>query len=251
MALFGDVTIQQGSCRLVSGEHIRLEGHCIEVIIQHLSAHDVLNVQRKLIVESGTFPSSIGSLPVDLHLLVSADAAVVKRLQTLRGMGPHVPILVISMSIRSVGEQLPEDTILMSGADAVCCWPEDAAVLPARIKALLRRRSGLFAIDAKRLQLLHGERRLLVANEAFQLSPLEYALVSLLDQNRNQWVPASELWQALALSSQAYDSSLLRMHLFRLRKKLGPWRELLRSARGRGVMLSDPWHAPSATSVHR
>jgi hypothetical protein len=73
-----------------------------------------------------------------------------------------------------------------------------------------------------------------------QLSSPEYLLLQRLDEQRNNWVPSSELWSALGHEvTRPHDSSLLRMHALRVRRKLGPWRFVLRTERGKGTMLSD------------
>jgi|GEM_PF-439135 DNA-binding response OmpR family regulator len=172
----------------------------------------------------------------DAWLIVRVTQPFAERVRTLRAEQGAVPILVLSS-----GDDRTETAALRSGADAFCRWPQESAVLGIRLHALIRRASGSFRIATRCLiELLPQTRQLRVDECLVQLSPPEYALLRVLDSARNEWVHNNELWAIVGpRRPPSYDSSLLRMHVLRVRRKLGAWSFVLRTERGKGTMLTD------------
>jgi DNA-binding response OmpR family regulator len=172
----------------------------------------------------------------DAWLIDGPIPVVVDRVRTIRESAGAIPILALSNDAPNA-----EALALAAGADAFCRWPEDADVLAHRVHALLRRASGVLNLAGSRhVELLHGTSQLRAGDQLIQLSSPEYVLLARLDKSRNAWVSSAELWELFVPEgARRHDSSLLRMHLLRLRRKLGPWSWVLRTERGRGTMLTD------------
>lgn len=172
----------------------------------------------------------------DAWLIDGSIPVVVDRVRTIRESAGAVPILALSKDSPHA-----EALALEAGADAFCRWPEDAEVLPHRVHALLRRASGVLSLSgARHVELLHGTSQLRAGDQLISLSSPEYVLLARLDKSRNAWVPSAELWGLFVPEgARRHDSSLLRMHLLRLRRKLGNWSWVLRTERGKGTMLTD------------
>jgi DNA-binding response OmpR family regulator len=172
----------------------------------------------------------------DAWLVDRAIPLVVERVRSIRATEGAVPILALSN-----GAPHAEALALEAGADAFCRWPEDADLLASRVHALLRRASGTFSISiARSIEVLHASRQLRLGDHVIQLSPPEYLLMARLDKVRNSWVPSQDLWALFSPNNiRPHDSSLLRMHVLRVRRKLGNWRWVLRTERGKGTMLTD------------
>jgi len=231
-------------CALTSGLRLHVEGDGdLSSLLEAIHAGGLLPVQWERVGDPRRLNAQLVRearwAPPDAWLLARTGVAIGQRLQALRAAYGALPIVVLSTS-----PQDKEVAALAAGADAFCRWPEDAPVLPNRVHALLRRASGTFRVEPRStILLVRHARQLHLADCVVSLSLPEYELLRVLDDARNQWVSNKALWHALgADNAQRYDSSALRMHVLRIRRKLGPWRWVLRTERGNGAMLTDQYH---------
>jgi DNA-binding response OmpR family regulator len=74
-------------------------------------------------------------------------------------------------------------------------------------------------------------------SEAVVLTRAEFSIVEYLAHQREKWVPHEELAARVLNANLTYDSALVRVHLLKIRRKLGPLAELLVTQRGRGTRL--------------
>lgn len=151
-----------------------------------------------------------------------------------------------------------------SGYDAVRCLdagaedflhkPCDFGELAARVRAALRRQgrrsheevvAGPLQIDRLRREVRYGER-------VIQLGPIECRLLEELVSRAGHVVPSDELlrrvWQ-----SDSRDTELLRVTIYRLRRKLGgncQHDSLIRSIPGVGFMFDPHVDGPAAKGRH-
>jgi DNA-binding response OmpR family regulator len=230
-----------GVSSLASGLRVCVEGEDVAHVMLVLRRSSLLAVQwdregAAELLRAQLLREARWSKP-DVWLLAGECDAVVERVRALRAAEGGVPILVLSKEV----EHSLEVRALEAGADSCCRWPDDADALPSRIRALLRRASGTFRIALRKTIELHCDgKRLFLGDELVRLSTSEYQLLHRLDQTRNEWVQNDDLWAVVAPGGvHAHDSSLLRTHFLRLRKKLGGWGWIIRTERGRGTMLSD------------
>jgi len=172
----------------------------------------------------------------DAWLVDGAIQVVVDRVRSIRAAEGAVPIVALSKETPRA-----EALALAAGADAFCRWPEEADVLANRVHALLRRASGVLSLSgARNVEILHATHQLRAGDQLIHLSYPEYLLLARLDKSRNSWVPSAELWALFSPdAARRHDSSLLRMHVLRLRRKLGYWSWVLCTERGKGTMLTD------------
>jgi DNA-binding response OmpR family regulator len=167
-------------------------------------------------------------------VIVLEEGGELTTIQPARESYGPVPVL-------AVGEEgrIAELRALAAGADTFCALPLDADLFGARVRALLRRESGAFH-SARRIGIVltPDTRTLCVDNLLVELSPTEYQIARCLYDSLDRWVSVAKLWSAIGRDDPFYDSSLLRTHTMAIRNKLGSLRWILRSERGKGMMLS-------------
>ena len=126
---------------------------------------------------------------------------------------------------------------LDAGADDYMTKPFHMPELTARIRALLRRKSGLsnplfvkgeFSFDTRT-----GNAR--VDDIPVELTAQEIAVLSYLIHNPGRVISRTELSEHIYSYDDDRDSNTIAVFIARLRKKLGA--ELIRTERGRGYMI--------------
>jgi DNA-binding response OmpR family regulator len=234
-----DRSTEFGVAALASGLTVFLEGDDLASIMPAIRQGNLLVVQWERVGQAAQVGERLArearSCSPDVWVLaMQAQAALVRTAAIRHGGGP-IPILVASR-----GNAREEAQVLRAGADSYCRLPDEACNLAVRIHALLRRASGTFRVAARsRVELLHDDQLLQVDDRQLRLSSVEFSVVRRLDASRNRFVAPADLWALIAPSGHQYDSSLLRTRLLRIRKKLGTARWVLRTERGKGIMLTD------------
>lgn len=160
---------------------------------------------------------------VFLSLHVSSETVFPWVSQVRRSIG-RAPIAVVVANASA--EQVV--ALLDAGADDVLASPATESLLRARAHALLRCTSGMYPASAAAAQLpqaspdisLKGQ-DLRVHGLTIQLTATEAALVATLLEQRRQWRTAAELLERTFDSPASGDTSLVRVHIFNIRRKLG------------------------------
>jgi two-component system OmpR family response regulator len=160
--------------------------------------------------------------------------------QTLRGEGNRVPVLILS----ALGEVDDRVRGLKSGSDDYLTKPFALSELLARIEALTRRSApeeletryvvGDLALD----RLSHKVTR---AGEAISLQPREFRLLEYLMKHRGQVVTRTMLLENVWDYHFDPQTNVIDVHVSRLRSKIdkGFDKALLHTVRGAGYMIRD------------
>jgi two-component system, OmpR family, response regulator len=128
---------------------------------------------------------------------------------------------------------------LDTGADDYLVKPFDLAELLARVRALIRRSAG-----QPRPQIVLGDvvidprsRTVMSEGKPVTLTAREYAILEYLALHRGEVVSRTALYEHLFDENEDTLSNLLDVHVFNLRKKLGP--DLILTRRGQGFLVED------------
>ncbi len=167
---------------------------------------------------------------LDLGLPRMSGMDVLKR---ARDRGQNLPILILTAR-DATGDKVSG---LDAGADDYLVKPIDLDELSARIRALTRRSAGRAAP-----LLVHGDltldpaaHRVMLAEQAVELSSREFSLLQMLLENAGRVLTRSQLEQSLYGWRDEPDSNALEVHIHHLRKKLGS--DLIRTLRGVGYTI--------------
>ncbi|NQZ04329.1 response regulator transcription factor [Idiomarina sp.] len=155
-------------------------------------------------------------------------------LQSIRKKGVDIPILVLTARDQT------SDVIhlLDAGADDFMTKPFDVNVLAARLRALLRRRSGYASakIECGPVAIDTSSREAFVNGREITLSRKEYELLQLFVMQPMKVHPRDKIEALLSSDTHVVESNALEVHVHNLRKKLGQ-RELIETIRGVGYRL--------------
>jgi DNA-binding response OmpR family regulator len=177
----------------------------------------------------------LGADPYDLMIL---DIGLPKRsgievLRSLRKRGDPLPVLMLT------ARDTVEDKVagLDSGADDYLVKPFDLDELAARIRALLRRRSGRSepVIRHKDIVLDPASHVVTRAGQPVEIAPRVFAVLLQLLEHRGRVLSRAQLEQNLYSWKDEVDSNAVEVHIHHLRKKLGA--ELIRTLRGVGYVI--------------
>jgi two-component system, OmpR family, response regulator len=154
-------------------------------------------------------------------------------LKALRARGSTLPVLIITardaVSDRVAG--------LDAGADDYLTKPFDLDELAARIRALLRRRSGRSAprIEHRGVVLEPDTRRVTRDGAEVALSPREFALLQLLLERPGIILSRAQIEERLYGWGEEVESNAVEVHIHGLRRKLGA--EFILTVRGVGYRV--------------
>lgn len=167
---------------------------------------------------------------LDLGLPELDGLTVLKR---WRANGQQMPVLVLTA--RGSWPERVEG--INAGADDYLAKPFQMEELLARVRALIRRSSGLGTPTIEVGDLLLDTRlmRVYKNGDHVSLTPLEYRLVAYLIHHKDRIVPAVELLEHLYGDDDARDSNALEAILSRLRRKLGS--KVIQTRRGFGYFI--------------
>ncbi len=154
-------------------------------------------------------------------------------LQGLRQRGVALPVLIITardaVSDRVAG--------LDAGADDYLVKPFELDELAARIRALLRRRSGRSAPRIEHLDLVldPAAHRVTRAGAEVALSPREFALLQLLLERPGIILSRAQIEERLYGFGEEVESNAVEVHVHGLRRKLGA--QFILTVRGVGYRV--------------
>jgi DNA-binding response OmpR family regulator len=161
------------------------------------------------------------------------DGDGVDWLRALRARDCRTPVLILS------ARDALDDRVggLDTGADDYLVKPFEPEELLARIRVLLRRKSGRAQprLSAGALSFAPEERQFYLDEAPINLTPKEHQLLAVLLQAAGQPVSRERLSQQLYGLDQPVDSNTLEVHIHALRRLLG--KERIETVRGFGYRL--------------
>jgi two-component system response regulator QseB len=157
-------------------------------------------------------------------------------LKTLRERGETLPVLIITAR-DAVSDRVGG---LDAGADDYLIKPFDLDELAARIRALLRRKSGRPAplLEYQGVVLDPAAHRVTRNGSDVSLSPREFALLQLLMERPGTILSRTQLEERLYGWGEEVESNAVEVHIHGLRRKLGA--QLILTVRGVGYRLRPP-----------
>jgi two-component system, OmpR family, response regulator len=126
---------------------------------------------------------------------------------------------------------------LDSGADDYLVKPFDRAELFARLRALIRRgaQQPRSVLEIGEVRIDTAARTVARAGQPVALTAREYAVLEFLALHRSEVVTRTALYEHLFDENEMTLSNILDVHIFNLRKKLGP--EFITTRRGHGYCI--------------
>ena len=170
--------------------------------------------------------------------LVLLDLGLPKRdglevLRALRGLGHHVPVLILTAR-DAVADRIKG---LDAGADDYLVKPFDLDELAARMRALLRRQAGRSSslIQHGPITLDPTTHEVTLAGAPVALSAREFALLEALLARPGAVLSKAQLEEKMYGWGEEIGSNTVEVYVHALRKKLGA--ESIRNVRGLGYTL--------------
>ena len=162
-------------------------------------------------------------------------------LEQRRSEGDRTPVLVLTA----------RDTIndrvagLDSGADDYVVKPVAISELAARLRALVRRASGLARseVSVGPLTIDPSSRAVTWHGQPVELAPREYDILLSLALKAGRVLTREQLVSALYEWDESIESNAIEVHVHHLRRKFSP--ELIRTVRGVGYMMMSDGGAPA------
>lgn len=156
-------------------------------------------------------------------------------LRTIRQSGNAIPVLIMSAR-DAVTDRIAG---LEAGADDYVLKPFDLDELVARVRTVIRRRSGQASpsLRAGKLTLDPIKKTVDFAGDAIELSAKEFAVLEALMQRPGAVLSREQLEESVYGWDQEISSNAIEVHLHRLRKKLGA--DVIKNVRGVGYRVSE------------
>jgi len=200
-------------------EGLRQEGHTVDWVRD--------GTQAELAAANGVYDLML----LDLGLPRRDGLSV---LRTLRAKGSDVPVLIITAR-DAVADRVAG---LDAGADDYLVKPFDLDELAARVRAVLRRRSGRASsvLRVGELEMDTAAHQVRWKGRDVALSAREYALLETLADRPGAFLSRAQLEERLYGWDEEIGSNAIEVHIHALRRKLDP--ALIRNVRGLGYSLA-------------
>jgi two-component system, OmpR family, response regulator QseB len=155
-------------------------------------------------------------------------------LKSWRARAVGVPVVIVTAR-DAVADRIAG---LDAGADDYLVKPFDLDELSARVRAVLRRRSGRSdaVIKVRGLEIDTAAKRVRWKGQDVALSAREYALLEALADRPGAYLTRAQLEERLYGWDEEIASNAVEVHIHALRRKLDP--ELIRNVRGLGYTLA-------------
>jgi two-component system, OmpR family, response regulator len=167
----------------------------------------------------------------------------IELVRDLRSLGSVLPVLLLTARER-VDDKVAG---LDAGADDYLTKPFDFTELTARLRALLRRSSGVPApvLSAGPLELDPATREVRRDGEPVQLTPKEFALLEYLLRHPGKPLSRANLMEHVWGIRFDPGTNVVDVFINALRNKLDPDREIIQTVRGVGYRVQAPTQGAS------
>jgi two-component system KDP operon response regulator KdpE len=155
--------------------------------------------------------------------LVDLGLPGISGVDVIRGIRGWSELPIIVLSVRETEQDKVE--ALDAGADDYVTKPFGMGELLARVRAALRRRTSEPeepVVQTAHFRIDLNDHRAVAAGEEVHLTPIEWALVSLLLRHPGRLVTQRHLLQEVWGPSYERETNYLRVHLANVRRKLEP-----------------------------
>lgn len=192
--------------------------------------YEVVWVKDALAAERALLADRSDLMLLDLGLPHGDGLQVLAR---LRARGGDLPVLILTAR-DTVGDRVQG---LDAGADDYLVKPFDLDELHARVRALLRRRSGRVSpvLRYGEIALDPAGHTVALRGAPVELTPREFLLLKVLLENVGRVLPRTRLERELYGDGSDVDSNAVEVHVHHLRKKVG--NEVIRTLRGIGYTI--------------
>ncbi|GHU33441.1 DNA-binding response regulator [Betaproteobacteria bacterium] len=184
------------------------------------------------------------ALSSEVHELILLDLGLPRKsglelLAAWRRKGMSLPVLVITAR-DSVADRVKG---LDVGADDYLVKPFDLDELSARVRALMRRKSGRATpvIEVGTLSLDPASHAVTQGGNPVTLSKREFSLLHALMKQPGAPLSRAQIEESLYGWNEEIESNAVEVHIHSLRRKLGA--EWIRNVRGVGYMVPNPEQA--------
>ncbi|MBE9515771.1 MAG: response regulator [Proteobacteria bacterium] len=152
----------------------------------------------------------------------------------IRSRGNDTPVLMLTAR-----DTIPDRVAgLDHGADDYMIKPFDLDELHARVRAIVRRRTGRSSpvLTHEDIELDPGAHSVKKAGQLVELSPKGFAILQTLLESKGRVMSRTRLEESLYSWKDEIESNAVEVHIHHLRKKLGS--KLIRTIRGVGYSIS-------------
>lgn len=189
--------------------------------------------------------------PYDVALLAVADAGLqaMPALREIRRRGLRLPVLILAARL----DRQTEQEALHAGADDVLARPVPAALLVARLQALVRRALGHSSalVGCGNVVLDQGRQEVTVDGRPVRITRREFEVLEMLMLRRGMLLTKEHFMARFYGADDGPDHRILDVFVCKLRRKLAAAgaAEIVRTVWGRGYVLDEP--APAAVAAAR
>jgi DNA-binding response OmpR family regulator len=213
---------------LLVEDDLNLGNALSKLLRQHYRVHWVRNLEA---ARSHVATADYDVMLLDLGL---PDGDGVDWLRSLRAGGSNLPVLIVT------ARDALDDRVggLDTGADDYLVKPFEPEELLARIRVLLRRKSGRAQprLTAGNLSYAADSHQFWLDDKPLTLAPKEHQILAVLIQAGDKPVSRERLMQQLYGLGDGVDSNTLEVHIHGLRRVLG--RERIETVRGFGYRIA-------------
>jgi DNA-binding response OmpR family regulator len=214
---------------LLVEDDLNLGNALSKLLRQHYRVHWVRNLEA---ARSHTATADYDAMLLDLGL---PDGDGVEWLRSLRAADCNMPVLIVT------ARDALDDRVggLDTGADDYVVKPFEPEELLARIRVLLRRKSGRAQprLTAGNLSYAAESHQFWLDGEPVSLTPKGHQILAVLMQAGDKPVSRERLMQQLYGLGDGVDSNTLEVHIHGLRRILG--RHRIETVRGFGYRIAD------------
>lgn len=212
---------------LLVEDDLKLGTALSKLLKRHYRVHWVRNLES---ARSHFDAAEYDVMLLDLGL---PDGDGVAWLHSLRASGCNIPVLIVT------ARDALDDRVrgLDTGADDYLVKPFEPEELLARIRVLLRRKSGRAQplLSVGNLSFDAESHQFMLDGEPLSMAPKEHQILAVLIQAGERPVTRERLLQQLYGIGEGVDSNTLEVHIYGLRKLLG--KERIETVRGFGYRL--------------